>query len=80
MILSGLSPRLIPGVTPMKAEFVKAASMGPLIKSNSFDTERGKYLIDIREYNGDIYFFKYRDGDLLECCNLNKKGINEVYR
>lgn len=64
----------------MRPEFEKAVSMGPLIKSNSFETPKGKYRIDIREYKGDIYFFKYRDGDLLECCNLNKKGINEVYR
>lgn len=63
----------------MKPEFVKAASRGPLIKSNSFDTPKGKYRIDLREYDGDIYFFKYRDGQLLECCNLNKKHIMEVH-
>lgn len=62
----------------MKPEF-KQALLGRLIKSNSFDTSRGKYGIDIREHKGDIYFFKYRDGELLECCNLNKIGIREVF-
>lgn len=62
----------------MKPEFEKA-SLGRLLKSNSFDTSRGRYRIDIREHEGYIYFFKYRDGELLECCNLNKIGIREVF-
>lgn len=62
----------------MRPEFEKA-STGYLIKSNSFDTPKGRYRIDIREHQGNIYFFKYRDGDLLECCNLNKIGIREVF-
>ena len=63
----------------MKREFEKASTLGRLLLSNSFDTPKGRYRIDIREYEGNIYFFKYRDGSLLECRNLNKNGIREVF-
>ncbi len=62
----------------MRTEFVKAYNFGTLVKSNSFDTPKGKYRVDIREWNRDLYFFKYRDGELLECMNLCKTGIREV--
>ena len=57
----------------MRPDIEKAALMGPLIKSNAFDTPKGMYRIDIRAYKDGIYFFKYRDGKLLEACNLNGK-------
>lgn len=57
----------------MRSDIEKAALMGPLIKSNTFDTPKGKYRIDIRAYKGSIYFFKYRDNILMEACNLNDK-------
>ena len=53
----------------MKREFEKASTLGRLLLSNSFDTPKGRYRIDIREY----------EGSLLECRNLNKNGIREVF-
>lgn len=62
----------------MKSEFEKARALGTLVKSNTFQTERGLYRIDLYLWEDKVYFFKYRDGELLECCNLNKKYIREV--
>ena len=62
----------------MKPECVEAAKYGKKIKIQLFDTPKGKYLLSYRRLNGDVYMFKYRDGKLLECVNLNKvKGLDE---
>lgn len=55
----------------MKPEFIKAQKKGSILLENRFKTEKGEYRIVISRYNSDIYFFKYRDGVLLECQNLN---------
>lgn len=61
----------------MRPDIEKAKLFGPLIKSNTFDTPKGKYKIDIRKYKDHIYFFKYRDGQLLEACDLSAKTGTE---
>lgn len=61
----------------MKAIFYKARRYGKVVKMNNFDTPKGKYQIVLKMYNDDIYFFKYRDGVLLECSNLSEKGREE---
>ena len=61
----------------MKRAFERALSDGVSIKTNIFTTERGVYTINLRELDGDIYFFKYRDGELLECVNLSKQARYE---
>lgn len=58
----------------MKAIFYKARRYGKQVKANTFDTPKGKYQIILKMYNDDIYFFKYRDNELLECANLSEKG------
>lgn len=62
----------------MKAEFEKARVLGMLVKRNSFDTQRGKYIISLYSWRGDIYFFKYREGKLVECSNLSKPTKEET--
>ena len=56
----------------MKREFELAQTHGDILIDNSFETEKGKYQIIVYKYHGDIYFFKYRDGRLLECQDLSK--------
>ena len=63
----------------MKPDIEKAKLFGPLVKTNTFDTEKGKYRIDLREYKKHIYFFKYRDGQLLEACDLSTKTSTEGF-
>lgn len=58
----------------MKREFELALAYGDVLVDNTFETEKGKYNIVICRYHGDIYFFKLRDGRILECQNLNKVG------
>lgn len=62
----------------MKLEFICAETKGHILLENRFETEKGKYRIVISRYNSDIYFFKYRNGDLLECQNLSTAKPKEV--
>ena len=64
----------------MKREFILAEKNGEILIDNSFETVKGKYQIVICRHRSDIYLFKYRDGKLLECQNLNcakAKGVKE---
>jgi hypothetical protein len=63
----------------MQKEFNRALVFGRNVKSNTFETERGTYKIDIRVWRKNVYFFKYKDGVLVECMKLygEKKGENE---
>lgn len=60
----------------MQKEFTNALVLGRVAKSNTFETERGLYKIDIRVWRKRVYFFKYKDGVLVECMKLygEKKG------
>lgn len=62
----------------MKLEFICAETKGSILLENRFETEKGKYQIVIRRYNSNLYFFKYRNGDLLECQNLSTAKPKEV--
>lgn len=44
------------------------------LKENSFETERGIYTIRLIKYNGDIYFHKMKNGEVVEIINLSKGG------
>ena len=61
----------------MRKDFAKAASKGVVIKNQNFVTARGVYQIVFVRYENDIYFFKHRNGQLVECCNLSKLGNNQ---
>ena len=61
----------------MRKDFVKAASKGVVIKNQNFVTARGVYQIVFVQYENDIYFFKHRNGQLVECCNLSNLGNNQ---
>ena len=56
---------------------VLAASKGTVIKNQNFVTARGVYQIIFVRYENDIYFFKHRNGQLVECCNLSNLGNNQ---
>ena len=60
----------------MRKDFAKAASKGVVIKNQNFVTVRGVYQIVFVRYENEIYFFKYRNGVGVECCNLSKLGNN----
>ena len=61
----------------MRKDFAKAASKGVVIKNQNFVTARGVYQIVFVRYENDIYFFKHRNGQLVECCNLSNLGNNQ---
>ena len=61
----------------MRKDFAKAASEGVVIKNQNFVTARGVYQIIFVRYDNDIYFFKHRNGQLVECCNLSNLGNNQ---
>lgn len=58
-----------------KAQLV--AMKGRNIKLQHFTTEKGYYTITIKEYCGDLYFYKTLNGELVECVNLSEGMIHE---
>lgn len=56
----------------MKYEFMDALKCGKVVKDQTFMTERGAYQIVLVRYKNCAYFFKYLNGKICECCNLNK--------
>lgn len=57
----------------MKKEFIKAIFEGEIVKRQEFITEKGIYRIVFVRCEGNIYFFKYLNEEMTECCNLSKK-------
>ena len=45
---------------------------GTVLKSNSFSTSRGFYTLRIISYEGQLYFHKMKDGNLVELINLTE--------
>lgn len=62
----------------MKYRFVEALKNGEVVKNQAFDTDKGVYQITLIRHKNDIYFFKYRDGKIVECSNLNKAKTRVV--
>ena len=56
----------------MKKEFIDAIFEGEIVKQQTFITEKGAYQLFMVRRENDIYFYKYLDGKMVECCNLNK--------
>lgn len=60
----------------MKKEFIDAIFEGEIVKQQAFITEKGVYQLFMVRRENDIYFYKYLNGKMVECCNLNKaKGV-----
>lgn len=54
-------------------------TQGEIVMNNTFTTDRGNYRITCVRYNNNVYMFKYRDNELLECKNLSTaKPINRL--
>ena len=62
----------------MKYKSFEALKKGEVVKNQVFNTDKGTYQITLIRYKNDIYFFKYRDDKLVECCNLNKAQTKVV--
>ena len=61
----------------MKKVFENALAKGKLVKYQGFRTEKGLYAIGLDCYRKDIYFFKWLNDNIVECCNLSKKARDE---
>ena len=56
----------------MKKEFIDAIFDGEIVKQQVFITEKGAYQLFMVRRENDIYFYKYLNGKMTECCNLSK--------
>lgn len=56
----------------MKTIYKKAMENGTIVKYQSFQTDNGVYVLFLVRYEGEVFMFKYKDGDLVECVNLSK--------
>ena len=55
----------------MKKESIDAIYDGEIVKSQTFVTEKGCYQIFIVRTDKGIFFYKYLNGKMVECCNLS---------
>ena len=56
----------------MKYRFIEALKKGQIVKNQAFDTDKGTYKVTLIRYKNDIYFFKYLNDKVVECCNLSR--------
>lgn len=56
----------------MKYRFIEALKNGEVVKNQEFETDKGVYKITLIRYKNDIYYFKYKNGKIVECNNLTK--------
>ena len=59
----------------MKYNCIKALKNGEIIKSQSFETPKGVYVITLIRYRRDIYFFKDLNGKIVECFNVSRRNL-----
>ena len=62
----------------MKYRFIEAFKNGDIIKDQKFNTEKGVYRITLVRYKNDIYFYKFRDGKIVECNNLSRAKTRAI--
>ena len=56
----------------MLHEFRKAINRGVVVKSQKFTTKDDTvYRIDLIRFEFQVYFVKYKNDKIVECCNLN---------
>lgn len=62
----------------MKYRFIEALKNSDIVKNQAFETDKGVYQITLIRYKNEIYFFKYRNGKIVECSNLNRAKTRVV--
>ena len=63
----------------MKKEYIDAIYDGEIVKKQHFVTDKGIYDVILVREGGEIYFYKYLNRNMVECCNLSKaKGAKIV--
>lgn len=62
----------------MKYRFIEAFKNGDIVKDQKFNTDKGVYRITLVRYKNDIYFYKFRDGKIVECNNLSRAKTRAV--
>ena len=56
----------------MKLEYINAINEGEIVKNQQFVTEKGTYDVILVRNGTDVYFYKYLNREMVECCNLTK--------
>lgn len=62
----------------MKYRFIEAFKNGVIVKDQKFNTDKGVYRITLVRYKNDVYFYKFRDGKIVECNNLTRAKTKTV--
>jgi hypothetical protein len=56
----------------MRDDFAAAAKSGEIVKTQNFVTARGVYQLIFVKHEGNVFMYKHRNGELVECCNLSR--------
>lgn len=62
----------------MKYRFIEAFKNGVIVKDQKFNTDKGVYRITLVRYKNDVYFYKFRDGKIVECNNLTRAKTKTI--
>ena len=57
----------------MRNDFMDAADNGEIVKTQNFVTNHGVYQLIFVKHKGDVFMYKHKNGELVECCNLSSK-------
>lgn len=55
----------------MREDFKEVLNRGEFVFCQRFDTMNGVYEIKIVRFWDNVYYFKYKNGKVVECNNLN---------
>ena len=58
---------------------MEAADNGEIVKTQNFVTARGVYQLIFVRHNGDVFMYKHRNGELVECCNLSSRNGEPLF-
>lgn len=62
----------------MKKEYIDAIYDGEIVKRQQFVTDKGNYDVILVRKDSEIYFYKYLNRTMVECCNLSKANGTKI--
>ena len=64
----------------MKEIFQEVLKRGTLIKENKFETTKGHFDIRLFELDDSVFFFKYKNSQIVECKQLSDNKERDALR
>ena len=59
----------------MRKDCAEAYTSGKLLKNQTFETEKGIYILSYIRYKNNVFMFKFLNGTMVEACNLSRMDL-----